>query len=83
MFSATAITVMNHNNNIVSSVDNHTWMEMSLEPDIGVILNRLFSHAARLGGSHLIWHHVATCVTLHLFVLWSHPFECNRECIAH
>ena len=28
-----------------------------------------FSHATRLGGSHLIWHHVATCVMLHLFIL--------------
>ena len=36
---------------------------------------RLFSHAARLGGSHLIWRHVATCVTLHLFVLYGCPFD--------
>ena len=27
----TAITFMNHNNKVILSVDNHTWMEMSLE----------------------------------------------------
>ena len=27
----TAITVMNHDNKVIFSVDNHTWMETSLE----------------------------------------------------
>ena len=33
------------------------------------LLYQQFSNTARLGGSHLIWCHVATCVMLRLFVL--------------
>ena len=40
-----------------------------------VAVYTVFSHASRLGGSHLIWQHAATCVMLHLFILWIRPFD--------